>query len=491
MTRILQIGAGAAGLAAARAMLPTLAPHDEFVLADPSSPEQGLAFGTAHPTHLLNLPADRMSLNPDDPFEFVRWRSRAYPLWRNAVAAAPEDCWSAFPPRQLYGLYLTDVLRELTCQPAGPAHVELLPYTVTAIHPVGTRGTYVVGFSTGELELFDRVIISVGHQLNADPIPATCSLRREDVSTPYPPADLDPELCVGVLGTRLSGIDAVLALAGNGHRGPIIMVSPSGRLPSVIGAAPVTGDADSVIAPLLAQPQLTADAIADHFRPQLALPAGGPVVTDAGSFLRRELLFHDQGVPRRDQAVLSLTYPHADELWQRLTVSERHRFHDRYHSRWMARLAAFPAVSARRLLALIDSGQLQISGQFDHVSRESGGLRLQCRPARSLPKIDHLIDARGPGYSETSVRSHPLLAQLLDSGLACLDPLGGLRVVPDTFESVCPDEVVRQNLHLLGDITRGQFLTTTDVTRSVIYARRLVAAVPSIDSVTTRGVDSL
>src|ERR1044072_6364320 len=65
-------------------------------------PGVGLAYGAAHPSHVLNVRAGNMSALPDDPGHFVRW------LEGRGVA----DAASAFIPRVTYGEYLRQMLDE-------------------------------------------------------------------------------------------------------------------------------------------------------------------------------------------------------------------------------------------------------------------------------------------------------------------------------------------------------------------------------------------
>src|ERR1700721_4646083 len=67
------VGGGAAGVLAAvhlrRAM-----PDAQITLIDASGrPGTGAAYGTDDSTFLLNVPAPRMSVWPDDPDHFSRW----------------------------------------------------------------------------------------------------------------------------------------------------------------------------------------------------------------------------------------------------------------------------------------------------------------------------------------------------------------------------------------------------------------------------------
>ncbi|WP_010545164.1 FAD/NAD(P)-binding protein, partial [Sphingomonas elodea] len=62
----------------------------------------GLAYGAAHPSHLLNVRAANMSAFPDDPGHLVRWLE----------ARGVENAATSFVPRRVYGEYLREMLEE-------------------------------------------------------------------------------------------------------------------------------------------------------------------------------------------------------------------------------------------------------------------------------------------------------------------------------------------------------------------------------------------
>src|SRR3984885_7305679 len=99
MMRVAIVGAGASGVLAA-AHLRRGTPDAQITLAAASGrPGAGAAYGTDDPTFLLNVPAPRMSVWPDDPDHFSRW------LDERAVTPA-----ESFAPRLAYGRYLQDQL---------------------------------------------------------------------------------------------------------------------------------------------------------------------------------------------------------------------------------------------------------------------------------------------------------------------------------------------------------------------------------------------
>src|SRR4051812_31290291 len=95
-------GASAVTLLHAIASSSTL-PIKIFVIGTGESGE-GLAYATRNPGHLLNTPAGRMSIDPDEPDQFVHWLQR-----RNRWTS---DWASQFVPRGYYAEYLREAFTQ-------------------------------------------------------------------------------------------------------------------------------------------------------------------------------------------------------------------------------------------------------------------------------------------------------------------------------------------------------------------------------------------
>ncbi|RVL88815.1 FAD/NAD(P)-binding protein, partial [Sinorhizobium meliloti] len=68
----------------------------------------GLAYDTAEPAHRVNVPAARMSIDPDDPDHFMRWLElRGEP--RDDPEALARD-GHLYPARQLFGRYVAETI---------------------------------------------------------------------------------------------------------------------------------------------------------------------------------------------------------------------------------------------------------------------------------------------------------------------------------------------------------------------------------------------
>ena len=96
------VGGGVAGTLTAMQLLRASASVRVVLINQDATIGRGVAYSTSSRSHLLNVPAARMSAFPDDPDHFLRWaRMRLGP-------ATPND---AFLPRQLYGEYVAELLR--------------------------------------------------------------------------------------------------------------------------------------------------------------------------------------------------------------------------------------------------------------------------------------------------------------------------------------------------------------------------------------------
>ena len=92
------IGAGFSGTLQAINLLRHDGPRATLI-ERAAAPAEGLAYGAAHPQHLLNVRAAGMSAFPDDPDHFCRWLDER--------AVTPLE---SFAPRLAYGRYLRELL---------------------------------------------------------------------------------------------------------------------------------------------------------------------------------------------------------------------------------------------------------------------------------------------------------------------------------------------------------------------------------------------
>jgi uncharacterized NAD(P)/FAD-binding protein YdhS len=97
------IGAGASGTLLALHLLRRAPPGTRITLIDRNAPfGPGLAYATGSASHLLNVPAGRMSAFVDQPRHFVDWLERQSAQLLGGI----QPTEASFLPRRLYGAYL-------------------------------------------------------------------------------------------------------------------------------------------------------------------------------------------------------------------------------------------------------------------------------------------------------------------------------------------------------------------------------------------------
>src|SRR6185369_7608957 len=93
-----------------------------------------IAYAQHRYPYLLNVSADKMSANPDDPLEFLQFARRQCP------SAGAAECL----PRAWYGKYLQSVLQD--AEQTANNHIVLTRITAEAmrVSPVGAKKNYIV-----------------------------------------------------------------------------------------------------------------------------------------------------------------------------------------------------------------------------------------------------------------------------------------------------------------------------------------------------------
>ncbi|HEX6467908.1 MAG TPA: FAD/NAD(P)-binding protein [Streptosporangiaceae bacterium] len=471
--RVLQVGCGPSGVSLLRQLLPRLALAGAEVrmdVCDPAVMGPGLAFSTPYDLHLLNVRTDLMSLAPDDKREFARWWAG-----RGEAAGALDD----YPPRRLFGDYAKAVLAETlrTARAAGQ-RVELSTERAVALWPAGAGG-WCCRFSSGRSAAYHAVVLALGHLPSRRYGPAEGG--PSFLGSPWGPLDVPAGHTVGIVGTRLTGIDAALALRERGHTGRIVMASRSGRLPGVKGR---------VVPPRLrllpefvgghrtgtATLRQVAEVIGREIESAEERPIDWTAVLHPPPTTPAELRRDLESADSPAQSVLAAIVRWVPELWRILDLRGRDLFMSSYLSLWAGRIASFPAITAGRLLAMMDSGQLTVRGALATVEPAGARHRMRFDDGRRLD-ADVIINATGPGYGPGSLAANPLTAHLLRTGLAAPHRHGGIEVDLRTLEATDARGRLAKGLYVIGDLTRGEFLATNAVENTVRQSVQLAEVV--------------
>ncbi|MGZ3458217.1 MAG: FAD/NAD(P)-binding protein [Archangium sp.] len=466
---VLIVGGGASGTLLAAQLLRNASGSLRVALLERTERVgPGLAYSTQSPSHLLNVPAAKMSAFPDDPEHFLRWMRRVEP------ATGPGD----FVQRRRYGQSLEAVLREAREGAAPGVGLELVSGEAVSLREEGD--TVRVTLASGTVLEARRVVLAVGNALPADLPVADGGLYASAryIRSPWVEGALrrvQPHHSVLLVGTGLTMVDTVLSLAERHHEGPIHAISRHGLLPHVHRPGGVAGPPLDPSRPLQVRSVLRA--------------------------LRREARTREGSDWR---GVVDALRPVTASLWRGLPEPERRRFLRHLRSFWeVHRHRMAPAVSEvlQRLQGL---GVLRVHAArvlgFQLTDEESVVARVRPRGSAheaSFP-VQHVINCTGPDASLG--RGYPLLRGLVESGLARPDALR-LGLATDAEGALLDAEGrASGSLFTLGPLRRGELWESTAIpeirAQALALARRLLEpAIPtshgpsnSKGDVRTRGV---
>jgi uncharacterized NAD(P)/FAD-binding protein YdhS len=434
------VGGGFCGLALAIQLLRRADVGGRLVLFEPAPLLGGVAYTTEQPRHLLNVPADRMSLFPERPDDFVQF----------AGAAGWPDAGLQFLPRPLYGAYLRAAFAQ-AAEEAGD-RLEVVRDEVRAVRPQAQGWVVEAGGAQWEAS---SVVLASG---NGPPI-VPGPLRKlgavpEVITEPYrlgALAAIDPDAAVLVLGMRLTAVDILESLASQGHRGPVFALSrrarwPAEHLPEVRwrGEAPTLG--------ALPEP-LTADGLAGWFRAAVEAAEA-------------------RSIPW--QAVADAVRPRVQRLWQELPEAEQTRFLSQHRGAWEWVRHRLPAQCAEALRGWERSGWLTpLAGEIAGAAQEDAGLVVRLRTpegAEALHRFGAVVCGAGRLSDPRRFGGH-LWPQLIGEGLAQPDQHGlGVQAAASGEVHGAP-----AGLYALGSLLRPTLFESTAVPELALQAAALAA----------------
>ena len=406
----------------------------------------GVAYSTNYPSHVLNVPAARMSAFADDPHHFLRWLRDTYPNRFSPLS---------FVPRQIYGEYLCAIAQQAR-NAAGERFTHVRGTAAAVTIDDGVR----VECSDGTTVRGAALVIACG---NADPAPwPGLRLHGESAQRYYgsawEPAALFPgerNESVALLGTGLTAVDAVLGLRDNGHTGKIFMVSRRGLLP---------------------HEHRLLDAPPDTERRELS---GSSLIA-----LSRELTRAAKNSHRSWRTQFDDLRSSTNALWQSLDASEQRTFLRHALPYWNVHRHRMAPDVVKRLAALVACGDLEIvAGRTGPAAAHGDGLRLTVHERRSGSRrelsVGRIINCSGPIHDYTRLQN-PLVKSLIAQGLIAPHPAGvGIRVASSGALLDAAGEASAR-LFAIGPVRFGTLIETTAIPEIREQAADLAGHLPHV-----------
>jgi len=402
---------------------------------------EGLAYGAAHPAHLLNVRAANMSAFPDDPGHFHRW----------VEAQAPNGDPNPFVPRLRYGDYLRELLDE--ARHAAEGRLEIV--RGDAVDVIRGEDTTEVVLADGRRIGVDTAMLAIGN-LPPHPQPGTAGLPGYlYASDPWAPGALDglgDDDTVLALGTGLTMVDVVLALRARGFGGRIVAMSRRGLLPHPHAAATPPPY------PLNERPRETGSALLRRVRTRASAIGWRAAIDELRRFTQ--------------------------DMWRAASDHERARFLRHLRPWWDVHRHRLAPSVADALAALRDSKTLTVcAGKIVATASDADALTITWRPRASATpetlRVSRMINCTGP-QGDLLRAEEPLLRNLVAHGTLRPDALRIGIDVDAQSRTIAADGTSNDWLYALGPMTRGAFweiVAVPDIrVQSWSVARRLANA---------------
>lgn len=457
------VGGGACGLAVFTQMIDRakqgLNVHSITIVEKSKGIGPGLAYSEACRGAILNMPADAMGLNTNNPLHFSEWMAATYPGLTKAV----------FPPRRQYGEYLSQLMISAVKE-AEQLGVLLRVINDEALDVCQVDQGFELLLANGAKLRAHNVVLAIGNFPGATHPGLTGTPGY--MSCPWPNSrlrDIPPEASVSILGSRLTAVDTAIFLAENGHRGSINFVSRSAQLPKVQGrnipfarryvlqslARDVEESADGAFVKVVQgiQKEIERTMTVDWNK----------VATDHEPLpeLISDIANAESGATPW-QAILKSTASSVERYWNCFSSEDKKTFFKYFLSPWATYRAPMPLENAYKILALMESGQLQVL-QGEEV--RWNGSKFVVSTEGTEVQSQFLIEAIGQEFDPYRVDS-PLLHRLLSSGLLKSHPAGGVEV---DFSSLA----AAKGIHVIGEMTRGVHFFTNSIDRNIAHAARI------------------
>lgn len=390
---------------------------------------QGLAYSTADPSHRINVPASRMTMDCAIEDGFQRWLDQKGILLAPGARMADG---STYPQRGLVADYVADNLQPLINEGR-------IRHLRARAAQVEKGKTFKITLDDGSTVESGQLVIATSHPPPTIP-EAFAHLRTSPrlVSDPSDPDRLakvaQQAQRVAIIGTGLTSADVIASLDRQGFKGKILAISRRG---------------------------LRSRGHAFGYAESSADFSTNPEPTALGVLRRvRAAVRHDATLGLPWQAALDRVRKQGGAIWAGLPLSERRRLLQRLRVWWdVHRFRIAPPVEAV-LDHLQDIGRLKFAaGHLKSATALPEGIQIDWRSKGAVLRqdlFDAVILTTGPAH-DAILSSSGLLGELARQGLVRADPLRlGLDVSKDCLAINRHGRTV-PGLYIAGPLARGRF----------------------------------
>jgi len=390
---------------------------DSLTIIGAGSMGKGNAYGCASLFFRLNVREDLLIIFSEDPLHFARWAE--------ANIDDPEAKTSAgfFYRRTDFGRYIS----ELIAAEVGFDQIQRIQSKVCALNQA--HGLWKLDTADGRFIYAEKVIIATGNSPPSWPCPTRiergkqATMRQiENPWTGHYPTAIQAQEHIMLLGGGLTALDAIYALAAQGHRGLITMVGPRPLLPP--------SQAQWIRQKQPNWPKNLTPAKLLRFIRQY-LP---PVATTTTKW----------------QNAWEELRPNLNSIWQQFTPHQRQIVFKRLGWAWsLYRFRASPQ-TIKAYEQLKANHQIQfVVGRAKKVECSERAITVQLNTGQSI-QANRIINCTGVG-------SDLFLNKLIADSIATPDPLGAAIAVDTSLNVMKPNLQAWNNLWMLGPATMGSF----------------------------------
>jgi uncharacterized NAD(P)/FAD-binding protein YdhS len=392
----------------------------------------GLAYDTSDPVHRINVPATRMSIDPERPEHFSEWIEKTGAVSGDIGVVARDG--QLFPSRQVFGNYVNSHVMPFV----DSGRIEHRRERVSAVRKDDKR--WVVESEDGGELAVDLLVIATSHPSPAAPNALVSILEGHprfiaDATVPNALSAIRTNDGVLVVGNGLTSADVIASLVENSHRGKITAISRRGLRSRGHAAAPQEAYGDFTSRPIRSARLLTR-RIRETIR-------------EAAIF---DVSWH---------AVIDAVRGQGRVIWQNLPVAERKKIVRHLRPFWdVHRFRIAPQVEQ----AIIDAtqrGQLEtLSASIAVVSYHDSRIRTALKLAKGrgtlIRDFDAVVVTTGPAHGGI-LHSQPFLELLADEGVITSDPARLGIACDENSQAIDKSGLAVPGLFIAGPLARGTF----------------------------------